>query len=459
MSNAVEHSHTDPNLSSEDEQHAEQAVLGAMMQSRHAIDEVATIIKPSHFFRPVHGEIMGWILRMHAQDIPVDWLTLAAELEKRGTLRKIGGAPYLHTLLASAPVATNAGYYAETVREGANRRAAARLGIRISQVSQLAARDPDTPDLTEGIDKALEAYYEDISSTVREPVAIGGHLEAWLADKQDPSPPRGQSCGLADLDRLTRARPGELIVVAARPGVGKTVLATKFARHTALRDGLPVLFFNLEMSAKELLDRIFAAEASVDHEHIRKKTFHGDDWDRIVRKVGEIDKAPLFVEDNPDIGVDEIAAVARDHHRRHGGLSLLIIDYLQLVRPRSSRRETSREREVAEMSRALKVLAKALDVPVILVAQLNRGPEQRVDRVPQAHDLRESGGIEADADQVWLLHRPEYGLPHDTVMQDQEKYHVGEVQIIVAKNRAGLTASPWFSWRGGYQDIGDLHVA
>lgn len=446
-------SQRDPALPTDAELAAEQAVLGGMMLTPAVIAEVMAVLTVEHFYRPAHQVIAAAILRLDEQGHAAEPVAVSVELERQGQLSRVGGLSYLHTLYAVIPTAANASYYAEIVRDCARRRSGNELSLRIGQIVRTGG---DGAELGEAIDQALEVYYDQVSGTTHEIQPLATSLDAWLADKEDPTPPAGLSSGLVDLDRITKVRPGELVVIAARPGIGKTVLATQLARQTSIHAGLPALFFSLEMTRAELLDRVFAAEARVDHDHIREKDFQHDDWARIIRHVSDIEAAPLYVEDRSDIGVDEIRAIARDYHRRHGGLSLIVIDYLQLIRPRAQRREVTREREVAEMSRALKVLAKELNVAVVLVAQLNRGSTQRADRTPQESDLRESGSIEADANQVWLLHRPEYGVPWETVEADRDAYRPGEVLIIIAKNRGGRTGSEWFSWRGGYQSIGDL---
>lgn len=449
-----------PGLPTEIEMAAERSMLGAMLLGPDsAIPDVEAVLTPRHLFRPAHQTIMAAILSLSDRGEPVDPITVSDLLERRRELQKVGGPAYMHTLIHEAPTAANAGYWAEIVLESANRRAAHRLATRIQQVADVRAGTGDDEGVTVSglIDEAMEEYYADTAGRTTGLTSIGTHVGSWLEAKQDPTPPPGLSTGLADLDAFTRLPPGELIVVAARPGIGKTVLGLKLARRTALWAGLPVLVVSLEMSREELIDRLFAAEARVNHDHIRDKRFTHDDWDRIGRQVEAITNAPLYVEDKPDISIDDIRAMAREHHRNNGGLSLIVIDYLQLIRPRTHRRDSTREREVAEMSRALKMLAKELEVPIVLLAQLNRGPETRGDKVPVTSDLRESGAIEQDANQVWLMHRPEYGVPPEKIeANNAADYHLGEVQIIVGKNRSGRTGAPWFQWSGGWQDIHDL---
>jgi len=425
---------------------AEQCVLGSMMLSKDAIADVVESVRGADFYFPAHETIYEAILDLYSRGEPADAVTVAAELQRRGELARIGGAPYLHTLIASVPSAANAAYYAAIVREKAVLRRLVEAGTRIAQMGYAA--DGDVDDV---VDRAQAEVYnvtdrrgsedyrplsEIMEATLDEIEAIGSHGGHLI----------GVPTGFADLDALTNGlHPGQLVVVAARPGVGKSILALNLARSASIHHDLTSVIFSLEMSRTEITMRLLAAEARVPLQHMRQGTMTDDDWARLARKMGEVSGAPLFIDDSPNMTLMEIRAKCRRLKQRHD-LRLVIVDYLQLMT--SGKKVESRQVEVSEFSRNLKLLAKELEVPVVAVAQLNRGPEQRTDKRPMLADLRESGSIEQDSDMVILLHRED--------AYERESSRPGEADFIIAKHRNGPTATITVAFQGHYQRFVDM---
>ena len=373
---------------------AEQCVLGGMLLSKDAISDVIEVIRPTDHYRPAHQLVHEAILDLYARGEPADPITVANELTRRGELSRIGGAPYLHTLIASVPTAANAGYYARIVRERAILRRLVEAGTRIVQFGY--AGDADADDLVDRAqaevyavtDRRIGEDYHPLSeimpAALEEIEAIGAHGGGIS----------GVPTGFADLDALTNGlHAGQMVVIAARPAVGKSALALDFARSATIRHGLPAVVFSLEMGRNEITMRLLSAEARVPMHVMRTGQMSDDDWGRLAKRMSEVADAPLFIDDSPNMSLMEIRAKCRRLKQRHD-LKLVIIDYLQLMS--SPKRVESRQQEVSEMSRSLKLLAKELEVPVVALSQLNRGPEQRQDKKPMLSDLRESGCVTAD---------------------------------------------------------------
>lgn len=412
---------------------AEQATLGAMLMSKAAIDEACEIVAGEDFYRPVHQTVFGAIVRLHERGEPADARMVTAELFNTGELQRVGGAPYLQSMLDAVPLAANVGYYARIVQQRAVSRRLVEAGVRITQLGYGSANSEGV-DLSDVVDLAQRAVF-DISADRN--VIAAARLEDMLrptldgieaaAGKGDEM--TGVPTGFKDLDRLLNGlQPGQVVIVAGRPGLGKSTVGLDIARHAAIRAGLPSAFFTLEMSKVEMVTRLLSAEARVPMHVLRSGQLSDDDWTRLARRMGEISEAPIFVDDTPNMSLGEIRAKARTLKKREG-LRLLVVDYLQLMT--SPKRSESRQQEVSDLSRNLKLLAKELECPIIAVSQLNRGPEQRTDKRPQLSDLRESGSIEQDADVVILLHRDDY--------YDKESVRAGEADLIVAKHRNGAT--------------------
>ena len=373
---------------------AEQCVLGGMLLSKDAISDVIEVIRPHDHYRPAHQIIHEVVLDLYGRGEPADAITVANELTRRGEIGRVGGAPYLHTLIASVPTAANAGYYARIVRERAILRRLVKAGTRIVQFGY--AGDAEADDL---VDRAQAEVYAITDHRVTEDYHSLADIMPSALDEIEAIGSRGGAMtgvptGFADLDSLTNGlHPGQMIVIAARPAMGKSTLALDFARAAAIKNGLSTAFFSLEMGRNEITMRLLSAEARVPLHTMRTGQMSDDDWARLARRMSEVADAPLFIDDSPNMSMMEIRAKCRRLKQRHD-LRMVVIDYLQLMS--SPKRVENRQQEVSEMSRSLKLLAKEIDVPVIALSQLNRGPEQRTDKRPLLSDLRESGCLTGD---------------------------------------------------------------
>nr|WP_148310024.1 replicative DNA helicase [Kutzneria albida] len=427
---------------------AEQSVLGGMLLSKDAIADVVEVLSPNDFYRPAHQAVYDCILDLYGRGEPADPITVSAELERRGELLRVGGAPYLHTLIATVPTAANAGYYAEIVSEKAILRRLVEAGTRIVQLGYSGS---DGSDVAEVVDRAQAAIYEVAERRTSEDYSVLEELLQPTMDEIDAIASRGgQSLGVptgfTDLDAVTNGlHPGQMIIVAARPGVGKSTLGLDFARSCSIKHGMTSAIFSLEMSKTEIVMRMLSAEARIRLGDMRGGKMNDDDWTRLARRMSEISEAPLFIDDSPNLTMMEIRAKARRLKQRND-LKLVVLDYLQLMS--SGKRVESRQQEVSEFSRHLKLLAKELEVPVIAISQLNRGPEQRTDKRPMLSDLRESGSLEQDADAVILIHRPD--------AWERDDPRAGEADLILAKHRAGPTSTVTVAHQLHYSRFADL---
>jgi len=424
---------------------AERAVLGAMLLSKHAIDEVAELLDSSDFYAPAHEKIFLAVLKVHADGARPDAVTTAHELERRGELKRIGGAPYLHTLMGSVVTPGSAGHYAEIVRAHAVRRRMIEAGTRI--VAMGYATD-DPADLALIVDRAqAEANaLGEHGSRVEDP--SNAEVFDGLLDKIDKGVPLGVATGFRDLDDLTGGlQPGQLIIIAARPSLGKSTLGLDFLRNISIRDRVPSGMFSLEMNREELIRRGLSAEGGINLHHLAPGRMTEDDWARAARVRERIVTAPVFIDDAPDLTMMRIRTKARRMVQKHG-VRLIVVDYAQLLSSGSTRRHENRQTEVSEISRGSKLLAKELNIPVVLIAQLNRGPEQRADKRPMASDLRESGSLEQDADVIILIHRED--------AYERESPRAGEADLIVAKHRNGPTATITVAFQGHYARFVDM---
>ena len=412
---------------------AEQCVLGAMLLSKDAIADVVEVLRPGDFYRPAHQTVYDTVLDLYGRGEPADPVTVAAELTRDGALAKVGGAPYLHTLIASVPTAANAAYYADIVRERAILRRLVEAGTKVVQLGYGAASGMGG-DVDEVVDRAQQAVYEVTERRTSEDYFRLEDVLQQAFDEIEAMGSRGSelygvSTGFRELDELTNGlHAGQLIVVAGRPAMGKSTIGMDFLRAASIKHQLTSVLFSLEMGRSEITMRMLSAEAQIWLSNLRTGKMTDADWNRLARRMGEIAQAPLFIDDSPNMSMMEIRAKARRLKQRHD-LRLIVVDYLQLMT--SPKRTENRQQEVAEMSRSLKLLAKELEVPVVAISQLNRGAEQRQDKRPQMSDLRESGAIEQDADMVILLHRED--------AYEKESPRAGEADLIVAKHRNGPT--------------------
>jgi replicative DNA helicase len=375
---------------------AEQSVLGGMLLSKDAIADVVEVLRPDDFYRPAHQTVYETILDLYGRGEPADAITVSSELQRRGDLIRLGGLPYLHTLIATVPTAANAAFYAEIVAEKAVLRRLVEAGTRIVQ---LGYHGDQGAEVNEIVDRAQAAIYDVTERSTSEDYVPLEELLQPTMDEIDAIASRGGVAlgvptGFVDLDAATNGlHPGQMIVVAARPGLGKSTLGLDFARSCSVRHGLTSAVFSLEMSKSEIVMRLLSAEARIRLADMRAGRMSDDDWTRMARRMSEISEAPLFIDDSPNLTLMEIRAKARRLKQRHD-LKLVILDYLQLMT--SGRRVESRQQEVSEFSRQIKLLAKELEVPVVAISQLNRGPEQRTDKRPMLSDLRESGCLTVD---------------------------------------------------------------
>ncbi|MET8631956.1 replicative DNA helicase [Streptomyces sp. NPDC004096] len=426
---------------------AEQSVLGGMLLSKDAIADVVELLKGHDFYRPAHETIYQAILDLYAKGEPADPITVAAELTKRGEITKVGGAPYLHTLVQTVPTAANAEYYAQIVHERAVLRRLVEAGTRITQMGYAA--DGDIDEIVNSAQAEIFAVTEQRTAEDYLPLSeiMEGALDEIEAIGSRSGEMTGVPTGFTDLDQLTNGlHPGQMIIVAARPAMGKSTLALDFARTASIKHNLPSVIFSLEMGRNEIAMRLLSAEARVALHHMRSGTMTDEDWTRLARRMPDVSAAPLYIDDSPNLSMMEIRAKCRRLKQRND-LKLVVIDYLQLMQSGSKRSE-SRQQEVSEMSRNLKLLAKELELPVIALSQLNRGPEQRTDKKPMVSDLRESGSIEQDADMVILLHRED--------AYEKESPRAGEADIIVGKHRNGPTATITVAFQGHYSRFVDM---
>ena len=414
---------------------AEESVLGAMMVSESTIEPVLLDVrlKAEDFYRDRHRTIYEAIIRLHENADPVDVLTVSEALAQHGQLEVVGGRDVVASLAARVPAPGSAKHYAQIVKQNSLMR---RLEGAAKQIQQsVAERDGEPRALVENAERLLfQVANEEQADDFRE---IGDILHDEI-DKLEKlasgdSEITGTPSGFRDLDDKTGGfQPGNLIVIAARPAMGKSTLVCDFAQNVAMKHKKPVALFSLEMSEMELAHRFIGSQSRISSDRLRKGKVATKDWPKVVKACNQLESAPLWIDDSSDLGLLELRAKARRLHaqersRGHEGLGLVIVDYLQLMRsddPRANRVE-----QVAQFSRGLKILARELSVPVIGISQLSRAPEQRPDKRPILSDLRESGAIEQDADLVGFLYRDDY--------YNAESEDPGGAELILAKHRNG----------------------
>ncbi|MHA7154336.1 replicative DNA helicase [Arthrobacter sp. TMN-50] len=427
---------------------AEQSVLGGMMLSKDAIADCVEVLRGVDFYRPAHESIYEAVIDLYGRGEPADAVTVSDELTKRGEISRIGGPAYLHTLIQSVPTAANAGFYAEIVRERAVLRRLVNAGTKIVQLGY--SNDGEVDDIVNAAQAEVYAVAERRSA--EDYVALKDIIESTV-DEIESAGHRGEGMtgvptGFFELDELTQGlHGGQMIVVAARPAMGKSTFALDWARSAAIKHNMTTVFFSLEMGRNEIAMRLLSAEATIGLQDLRKGTIKDEQWGKIATTMGRMNDAPLFIDDSPNMSLMEIRAKCRRLKQRHD-LKLVVLDYLQLMS--SGKRVESRQQEVSEFSRALKLLAKELNVPVVALSQLNRGSEQRTDKRPMVSDLRESGSIEQDADMVILLHRDD--------VYDKESPRAGEADVIVAKHRNGPTKTIVVGFQGHYSRFNNMAV-
>ncbi len=428
---------------------AEQAVLGGLMLDQAAWDAVADVISAGDFYRPDHRLIFEAVGTVAEQRGGCDAVTVSEHLERHGRLTDAGGLAYLGTLVRDTPSAANVRAYAEIVRERSVLRQLIAAGGEIAT----AALDASGRSATELVDEAERRVFEIAERGASKKsgfIAIKDILPATIdrldALHQSPGQLTGIPTGFTDLDRLTAGlQPGDLIIVAGRPSMGKTTLAVNMAENAAIGRGVPAAVFSMEMSAEQLTMRMISSLGRVNQGHLRTGSFGEEDWSRINGAISQLSSAPLYIDESPGLTPTEVRARAR-RLKREKNLGLIVVDYLQLMQVPGTKE--NRATEISEISRGLKALAKELKVPVIALSQLNRSVEQRTEKKPVMSDLRESGAIEQDADVILLIYREEVYEPNTT--------RKGIADIIIAKQRNGPTGEVHLTFLGEFTRFENL---
>lgn len=415
---------------------AEMSVLGAAIESREAAETMTELLTSADCFRPAHQHVFEAVEALVVDGRPIDAAAVLEELTRRGTASKAGGAPFLFTLIEHRAFVSAVSYHAATIRTDAVRRRVYAAGLSIQDMGLRKDFDLDTD--IDGVRKLLD----DACSTVigDEPLPIGMMLDEVLSELEQPldnsrliEPP------YLDLQLLLSGlRGGQLITIAARPGAGKSVTGLDWVRHTSIHQGLPSLLVTLEMSYKEVMMRLLSAEASVDLKRLVDRTMEQGDWDRVAKVHERVVNSGLVIDDQPEYTLARLRSRLRAMARK-APARLVVIDYLQLMKAPAA---DTREQAIASITRALKMMAREFDVPIILLAQLNRGSEHRQDKRPVASDIRESGAVEQDSDIVILIHREE--------MHDKESPRAGEADLIIDKQRAGARGTVVIGFAGHY---------
>lgn len=426
---------------------AEQAVLGSMLTDQDAAASAIEVLKVEDFYREDHKAIYEAILNLYNRAEPIDIITLKAELTSIGKFEQVGGIEYLAELPEKVPTTTNADKYIKIVED----KSMLRSLIKTANEIQALGYDPmqEVEDIVDTAEKKIfnlvqgknQKGYTAVKDILVESFAL---LEQLYNQKQHIT---GVPTGFADLDYKTAGlHNSDLILIAARPAMGKSAFALNIASYAAVKANVPVVIFSLEMSKEQMVNRILASEAMVDSNKIRTGKIEDEDWAKIAEATGILSEAPIFIDDTPGISMTEIRAKCRKL-KMEKNIGLVVIDYLQLIAG-NSKRAGSREQEISEISRSLKILAKELNVPVIALSQLSRAPEQRPDHIPMLSDLRESGAIEQDADIVMFLYRDDY------YNEETEKKNIAEV--IIAKHRSGSVGTVELLWLSNYTKFANI---
>lgn len=419
---------------------AEQSTLGGMLLSQEAVAEVFEAVSGVDFYAPKHELIFNAILSLFGKGEPTDVIAVSDELNKSGNLLKAGGADYLHSLTSYVPTAANASYYAKIVSDKAILRRLIDAGTRIAQSGYESQGEVE--DLVN--QAQAEVYKVSSMSSKEDYIGLSDSIEAAIQEIETAQKRGGELTGIptgfTDLDALTHGlHPGQLVIVAARPAVGKSTFALDMARNAAVKYNKATIFFSLEMGRAEIAMRMLSAESSIYLQSMRKGNVTEGDWTRLAAVRGRINDAPLFIDDSPNMSLVEIRAKCR-RLAQQVDLKMVVIDYIQLMS--SGKKVESRQQEVSEFSRALKLLAKELQIPVVALSQLNRQAEQSKDKKPELSHLRESGSLEQDADVVVLLHRE--GI------YERDHPKAGEADLILAKQRNGPTGTVTVAFHGQY---------
>jgi len=408
---------------------AETSTLGSMLIDRDAIAKVIDILEPEDFYKEAHRAVYEAICMLFEKGEPADLITVTEALREQGKLDKVGGAVFISSLANSVPTAANVEYYAKIVKDRAILRALVKAGTSIAASAYEASTDVEV-----ALDEAEQAIFQiaqkksiqSYTDIKRVLVEAFERIEYLYSNKGGVT---GVASGFPDVDNITSGfQPSDLIIIAGRPGMGKTAFALNILENAARRDGVPCAIFSLEMSKEQLAQRMLCSVAGVDGQRLRTGFLRDDDWPKLSFALGKLSEAAIFVDDTPSISIMEIRAKARRIRAEHN-LGLIVVDYLQLMVGRY--RTENRQQEVTEISRSLKQLARELEVPVVALSQLSRAVEQRTEKIPSLADLRESGSLEQDADVVIFLYRDDY--------YNLDSDRKGIMDVIVAKQRNGPT--------------------
>lgn len=427
---------------------AEQAVIGSMLTDRDAVISAIEILKEEDFYREDNKTIYEAILNLYNRSEPIDIITLKAELTSMGMFEKIGGLEYIVGLPEKVPTTANVERYINIVKEKSELRRLIKAANEIIEQGY---------DPTENIDDIMNSAEKKIFNIMQDKdqktysaikdvlVDAFTELEQLYNQKQHIT---GVPTGFIDLDyKMAGLHNSDLILIAARPAMGKSAFALNIATNAAVKAKVPAVLFSLEMSKEQMVNRILCSEAMVDSNKVRTGKIDDDDWIKLADTMGDLSEAPIYIDDTPGISINEIRAKCRKL-KLERDIGLVVIDYLQLVQGPSKRASGSREQEISEISRSLKILAKEINVPVIALSQLSRAPEQRPDHRPMLSDLRESGAIEQDADIVMFLYRDDY--------YNEDSEDKGLAEVIVAKHRAGSTGTVKLVWLGNYTKFANM---
>lgn len=433
----------------------EEAVIGAILLEKDTINEIIGVLKPESFYKEAHSIIFNACFELYKESNPIDMMTVTQQLKKTGELDVVGGGYYLSVLTNKISSAANVEYHARIIAQKYMQRELIRVSTEAIQRSY--EEDSDVFDLLDNAEKNLYAishgsYKKNASKSSTLANKVVAEMEAI---SQRPDGLSGIPSGLIELDKITGGwQKSDLIIIAARPAMGKTALAVSIGKNAAMRFNIPTAIYSLEMSETQLMRRVISAEAEINSYQLKRpKSLSEDDWGTIRNAVGNISNAPLFIDDTPSLSVFELRAKAR-RMKEKDGIQLIIVDYLQLMTAGIDTGKSNREQEISFISRSLKALAKDLEIPVIALSQLSRAVESRGgDKKPQLSDLRESGAIEQDADIVIFPHRPEYyGITQD----GDGNSTVGLGELIIAKHREGATDTAIVKYVAQYTKFCDV---
>lgn len=427
---------------------AEQAVLGSMLVDTEAVISAVEILKAEDFYREDNREIYAAMLEIYSAGKHIDMITLMEQLRLRGSLERIGGNQYIAMLIDNVPTTSNIENYVKIVEEKSVLRQLIKTANEILKMGYSQTEEVDT--IIEQTEKKVFDVLQNRNSkgyaSMKEILVTAfDMIETMYQNKNKVS---GIESGFIDLDnKISGLNPSDLIIVAARPAMGKSAFVLNIANFVAMHMKTPVMIFSLEMSKEQMVTRILSSESEIDSMKLRNANFESDDWLKLGETSGKLSDVPLYIDDTPGLSASELRAKCRKA-KLEKNIGLVIIDYLQLMESKS-RGNTSRQQEISDISRSLKILAKELKVPVIALSQLSRATESRTDHRPMLSDLRESGAIEQDADIVMFLHREDYYDP------ETEKKNIAEV--IIAKNRNGETGTVELAWLGQYTKFANLY--